>query len=55
VATFFISSDTKKDKKVDETIMYINYFHDYFKCIIYNEGHYIKVFIYINFNRFAYP
>jgi hypothetical protein len=55
VATFSISSNIKKDKEVDKTIVYINYFHNYFKRIIYNKGHYIKVLIYINPNRFAYP
>jgi hypothetical protein len=52
---FFISSDIKKDKEVDEAIVYINYFHSYFKCVIYNEDHYIKILIYVNLNRFAYP
>jgi hypothetical protein len=55
VITFSISSDTKKDKEVDEIIVYANYFHDYFKRIICDEGHYIKVSIRVNPNRFAYP
>jgi hypothetical protein len=54
VATFSISSNTKKDKEVDETIVYANYFYNYFKRIIYNKDHYIKIFIYINPNRFIY-
>jgi hypothetical protein len=55
VATFSISSDTKKDKEVDETIVYANYFYNYFKRIIYDKGHYIKVPIRVNPNRFACP
>jgi hypothetical protein len=55
MATFSINSNTKKDKEVDKTIVYTNYFHNYFKYIIYNEGHYIKVSIYVNPNRFVYP
>jgi hypothetical protein len=55
MATFSINSNTKKDKKVDEAIVYTNYFHNYFKCVIYNEGYHIKVLIYIDLNRFTYP
>jgi hypothetical protein len=55
VATFSISSDTKKDKKIDEAIVYTNYFYDYFKRVIYDEGHYIKISIRVNPDRFAYP
>jgi hypothetical protein len=55
VATFSISSDTKKDKEVDEAMMYANYFHDYFERVICDEGHYIKVPIRVNPDRFACP
>jgi hypothetical protein len=55
MATFSISSNTKKDKKVDEAIVYANYFYNYFKCVIYDEDHHIKVLIYVNPNRFTYP
>jgi hypothetical protein len=55
VVTFSISSDIKKDKEVDETIMYANYFHDYFERVICDKGHYIKVSIRVNLNRFIYP
>jgi hypothetical protein len=34
--------------------MYANYFHGYFKRIIYDEGHYIKISIRVNPDRFAY-
>jgi hypothetical protein len=54
MTTFSISSDTKKDKEVDEAIMYANYFHGYFKRIICDEGHYIKISIRVNPDRFAY-
>jgi hypothetical protein len=54
VATFFINSNIKKDKKVDKTIVYTNYFHNYFKRVIYDKDHYIKVSIYVNPNRFVY-
>jgi hypothetical protein len=55
MVTFSISSDIKKDKEVDETIVYINYFHSYFKRVIYDEDHHIKVFIRVNPDRFVYP
>jgi hypothetical protein len=55
MATFSISSDTKKDKEVDEAIVYANYFYGYFKRVIYDKGHYIKVPIRVNPDRFAYP
>jgi hypothetical protein len=55
VTIFSISSDTKKDKEVDKAIVYANYFYDYFKRVIYDEGYYIKVSIYIDLNRFVYP
>jgi hypothetical protein len=35
--------------------MYANYFHDYFKRVICDEGHYIKVPIRVNRDRFTYP
>jgi hypothetical protein len=54
MATFSISSNTKKDKKVNKIIIYANYFYSYFKRIIYNKGHYIKVSIYVNPDRFVY-
>jgi hypothetical protein len=52
---FSISSDIKKDKEVNEAIMYANYFYSYFKRVIYNEDYYIKILIYINLNHFIYP
>jgi hypothetical protein len=55
MATFSISNNTKKDKEVNETIIYANYFHNYFKRIIYNEDYYIKIPICVNPDRFAYP
>jgi hypothetical protein len=55
VTIFSISSNIKKDKEVDEAIIYANYFHNYFKRIIYNKGHYIKISIYVNPDRFTYP
>jgi hypothetical protein len=54
VATFSISSDIKKNKEVDEAIIYVNYFYNYFKRVIYDEGHYIKIPIRINPDRFIY-
>jgi hypothetical protein len=35
--------------------MYVNYFYNYFKRIIYNKDYYIKILIHINPDRFAYP
>jgi hypothetical protein len=55
VITFSISSNTKKDKEVDEAIIYANYFYDYFKRIIYDEDHYIKIPIRVDRDYFAYP
>jgi hypothetical protein len=55
VATFSISSNTKKDKEVNKIIIYANYFYGYFKRIICDEGHYIKVLIRVDPNRFICP
>jgi hypothetical protein len=55
VATFFISNNIKKNKEVNEIIIYANYFHNYFKRIIYNKDYYIKISIYVNPDRFVYP
>jgi hypothetical protein len=55
VIIFSISNNTKKDKEIDKAIVYANYFYDYFKCVIYDEGYYIKVPIRVDLNRFIYP
>jgi hypothetical protein len=55
MTTFSISSDTKKDKEVDEAIVYAIYFHSYFKRVIYDEGHHIKIPIHVDPDRFACP